>query len=363
MLRYNFSLLLFFICFFAISQSKKNLSYIDLNFFSGNIARHNDDITHLIQDHPNGLILGWNKQVSGKKFWHSLYNYPEYGVSFNTQNFNNDVLGNSFGLFGHYNFYFFKRRLLFRFAQGVSYVTNPYDKISNPKNNAFGSHLLSGSYVMINYKHPKFIGPLALQCGLTLLHLSNGSVKSPNKSLNTIALNIGVSTSISNSFSSKNSISPTKIDSSFKYGVIFRSGINQSDVVGSNQYPFYVFTGYLLKQLNSKSSIVFGMDYFNSKFLKEYIFYQSVAYPENNIDSDLDYKRLGVFIGHELLFGNFSILTDLGHYVYAPFEFEGSIYNRLGFKHHITKSIFFITTLKSHAAKAESLELGIGIKL
>jgi hypothetical protein len=263
LLRYNFSLLLFFICFFAISQSKKNLSYIDLNFFSGNIARHNDEITHLIQDHPNGLILGWNKQVSGKKFWHRLYNYPEYGVSFNAQNFNNDVLGNSFGLFGHYNFYFFKRRLLFRFAQGVSYVTNPYDKISNPKNNAFGSHLLSGSYVMLNYKHPKFIGPLALQCGLTLLHLSNGSVKSPNKSLNTIALNIGVSTGFSNSFSSKNRISPTKIDSSFKYGVIFRSGINQSDVVGSNQFPFYVFTGYLFKQLNSKSSVVFGMDYFN----------------------------------------------------------------------------------------------------
>ena len=109
---------------------------------------------------------------------------------------------------------------------------------------------------MLNYKHPKFIGSLALQCGLTLLHLSNGSVKSPNKSLNTIALNIGVSTSISNSFSSNNTISPTKIDSSFKYGVIFRSGINQSDVVGSNQFPFYVFTGYLLKQLNSKSSIV-----------------------------------------------------------------------------------------------------------
>ena len=57
------------------------------------------------------------------------------------------------------------------------------------------------------------------------------------------------------------------------------------------------------------------------------------------------------------------VYHELGHYVYAPFEFEGSIYNRLGFKHHITKNIFFITTLKSHAAKAESLELGLGIKL
>lgn len=352
------------VIFLGISQKDTPLSFMDLNLYSGNIARHNDNIAHLIKEHPNGLILGWNKRVSGKKSWHRRYNYPEFGASFVAQQFNVKELGESYGLYAHYNFYFFKRRLMLRLAQGISYATNAYDKFENPKNIAFGTDLLSGTYLMLNYARPQLFGAIGLQTGLTILHLSNANIKAPNTSINTVAFNLGFTTALeSNDYIKDPKILEQEIDKNIHYGLIFRSGYNQSDVVGSSQYPFYIISAFAEKRLNSKSLIMVGGEYFNSKFLKELIYYQSVAYPESNVASHLDYKRIGIYVGHELLFGRSSIQTQLGYYVYAPFDFEGRVYNRIGLKHFVYSNWFVSATLKSHAAKAEALEFSLGVRL
>jgi hypothetical protein len=355
-----------FLCLFFLSNAQidQPRSFIDFNIFLGNITVHNDNITHLVQGHPNGFILGWNKRVSGEKPWHSRYNYPELGVSFVAQNFNNPTLGSSYGVYGHYNFYFLKRHLMLRVAQGISYATNPYDKFDNPKNIAFGSDLLSGTYLMLNYVRPQLFGPIGVQLGTTLLHLSNANIKAPNTSINSITLNIGLTAILDYDEKMKDVDSlEENMDKRLGFGFLFRTGINQSDVVGTPQFPFYIFSAFAEKRLNPKSLIMIGGEYFNSKFLKEYIYYQSVAYPESNVSEDLDFKRLGVYIGHELLFGKFSVQTQLGYYVYSPFDFEGRIYNRIGMKHYLTSKWFVSATLKSHAAKAEALEFSLGIRL
>lgn len=355
-----------FLCLFFLSNAQKenSSSFIDVNMYSGNIERHNDNITHLIQGHPNGFIIGWNKRVSGEKIWHSQYNYPEFGASFVAQNFNNSMLGSSYGVYGHYNFYFLKRRLMLRFAQGISYATNPYDKLKNPKNIAFGSDLLSGTYLMLNYVRPQIFGPIGVQAGAILLHLSNANIKAPNTSINSVTFNVGLTAALdSNKETKEIETFNEDINKKIRFGLIFRTGVNQSDVVGTPQFPFYIFSAFAEKRINPKSLVMIGGEYFNSKFLKEYIYYQSVAYPENNIAHDLDYKRIGVYIGHELLFGRFSVQTQLGYYVYSPFDFEGRVYNRIGMKYYLSSKWFVSATLKSHTAKAEALEFSLGIRL
>jgi len=355
-----------FLCLFFLSNAQKenSSSFIDVNMYSGNIERHNDNITHLIQGHPNGFIIGWNKRVSGEKIWHSQYNYPEFGASFVAQNFNNSMLGSSYGVYGHYNFYFLKRRLMLRFAQGISYATNPYDKLKNPKNIAFGSDLLSGTYLMLNYVRPQIFGPIGVHAGAILLHLSNANIKAPNTSINSVTFNVGLTAAL-DSYKETKEIETFNedINKKIRFGLIFRTGVNQSDVVGTPQFPFYIFSAFAEKRINPKSLVMIGGEYFNSKFLKEYIYYQSVAYPENNIAHDLDYKRIGVYIGHELLFGRFSVQTQLGYYVYSPFDFEGRVYNRIGVKYYLSSKWFVSATLKSHTAKAEALEFSLGIRL
>jgi len=96
---------------------------------------------------------------------------------------------------------------------------------------------------------------------------------------------------------------------------------------------------------------------------KKHIEYRSVAFPLDNVSGDEDYKRVGLFVGHELFISKTSLITQLGYYVYYPFDFEGRVYNRVGLKRYFKGKMYGALTLKSHGAKAEAVELGIGIRL
>ncbi|WP_304140408.1 acyloxyacyl hydrolase [Mesoflavibacter zeaxanthinifaciens] len=347
------------------AQEDKRPFSLDANYFYGNIAEHNTDISHLIKGHPTGVILSYNQKTFGDQAWQSRYNYPDYGASFIYQNLQNKTLGNNFGLYAHYNFYFLKRYLMFRIGQGLAYNTNPYDKVENYRNNAFGTHLLSSTYLMLNYKKENLFKGFGLQTGLSLIHYSNANVKAPNSSINSITFNLGVNYVLD--ADQLQEYIPNTEDKAFtekiKYNFAFRTGVNESDIINSGQYAFYILSAYADKRLNRKSAIQLGTDVFFSNFLKKHIEYKSVAFPEDNVSGDEDYKRVGAFVGHELFISKTSLVTQLGYYVYYPFDFEGRVYSRVGLKRYFGDKIFGALTLKSHGAKAEAVEFGVGIRL
>jgi hypothetical protein len=353
-------------CMPAFAQEEDpDLFSLDANVFYGTILEHNSDISHLITDHPTGLILSYNKKTYGFKDWESRYNYPDWGFSFIYQDMKNKNLGENYSLYAHYNFYFLNRNLNFRIGQGIAYTTNPYDKNTNFLNNAYGSDLMSSTYLMLNYRKENIFKGLGLQAGISVIHYSNANFKAPNTSTNTFVFNVGAN------YLFNYQKEPDYIPSSeekkhkepIKYNFAFRTGLNESDVIGVGQYPFYIVSAYADKRLNRKSAIQFGADVFFSKFLEELITYYSVAFPEFDIMGDEDWKRVGVFVGHELFINKMSFITQLGYYVYYPYDFEGRVYNRIGLKRYFGDKIFGAITLKSHGAKAEAVEFGIGVRL
>ncbi len=360
--------LTYILCLFfsvVLSQDKQtSSSYIDINYFKGNISLHNKGILHLISGHPEGIIIGWSKKTFGKEAWEQRYNFPDYGASFSYQNLKNEALGKNYALYAHYNFYFFKRNLMFRVGQGLAITTNPYNKFNNPKNIAFGSTFLSSTYVMLNYKKERIIDNIGFQAGMSIIHYSNANVKAPNTSVNSITFNVGLTYSLSE-------IDPEfivpegkeKFTQPIKYNIVFRSGVNSSDIIGSGQFPFYILSTYVDKRINYKSAFHLGTEVFFSNFLKEFIKFNAVAFPERNESGKDDYKRVSLFVGHELFINKISILTQLGYYVYYPYDFEGRTYVRAGLKRYFGNKWFGVITVKAHGAKAEAVELGIGIRL
>lgn len=354
------------LCFGTLfsQETKTKSTTFDVNYFKGNIALHNDDILHLIKGHPEGFILSWNTKTFGNEAWEQRYNYPDYGVSFAYQNLKNEVLGNNYSVYAHYNFYFLNRNLMFRIGQGLAFTTNPYDRETNHKNIAFGSQFMSSTYVMLNYKKERIIDKFGLQAGLSLIHYSNANVKAPNTSINSITFNVGITYNLDEEEPEYISTETNeKFTQPIKFNFVFRSGINESDIIGSGQFPFYIISAYADKRINHKSAFQIGTDVFFSNFLKEYIKYREAAFPEVEEDGDADYKRVGIFAGHELFINKMSLVTQLGYYVYYPYDFEGQTYIRVGLKRYFDDKWFAALTLKSHAAKAEAVELGVGIRL
>ena len=101
-----------------------------------------------------------------------------------------------------------------------------------------------------------------------------------------------------------------------------------------------------------------------TKYLEEFIKYRAIAYPEFELSGDEDYKRVGVFIGHELRINRNAISSQIGYYAYYPYEFSERIYLRFGLKRYLYRDkLFAVISLKSHFAQAEAIEFGFGLRL
>jgi hypothetical protein len=364
----------FLICAILASQltfSQQNeirFFSLEANYFTGSILEHNLDISHLIIGHPEGLILSYNRKTYGYTEVEGRYNFPDWGFTFIYQDLKNPVLGENYAVLAHFNWYFLNRSLFFGVGQGVAYASNPYDPDTNFNNNAYGSRLLATTMFRANYVKENLFKGFGFQAGIGLIHYSNGNFKAPNSSTNTLFFNAGVSYQ----FNAINFPELIPVGSWFskyyaeriKYNVVLRTGLNEADVNGLGQKAFYVISAYADKRINYKSSFQLGADIFFTRFLIDYIEYKSIAFPESSADGDEDYKRVGVFIGHELRFDKLAFVSQFGYYVYWPFEYENRVYNRLGLKRYFYHDrIFAAITLKAHYAKAEAVEFGLGIRL
>ncbi|MBP2833738.1 acyloxyacyl hydrolase [Aquimarina sp. U1-2] len=354
------------LCFHAFAQDgSKNYDTFDVNNFYGTILKHNPDISHLITGHPSGVIFSFQRKTFGDQEWQRLYNNPEYGISFIYHDLDNSYLGEHFSVYAHYNFYFLKRNLMLRLGQGMAYSNNPYDEDDNFRNIAHGSKFSSATYFLLNFKKENLINGLGLQAGLGIVHYSNGNAKAPNKSTNTLFLNAGITYSLDENFPKYAEKEKGLVKGALPlgYGFLFRSGVNESDVVGSGRFPFYTLGAFIDKRINKKSAFQLGTELFFSKALERYIDFRASGAFNDGTTGDEDSKRLGVYLGHELRVNSISVVTQYGYYVYYPFDFEGQTYLRAGLRYYFTKNILGEFTVRSHAAKAEAMEFTIGYRL
>ncbi|GEQ86922.1 hypothetical protein ULMS_24300 [Patiriisocius marinistellae] len=371
---YSLSVLLFFVFLSVNAQDLENEKLpsfynIQVDYYYGNILEHNPDLSHLIQGHPTGVLASFNRKSYGAKNWERFYNYPDIGVTFGYQDTHNPILGKQLSLNGHFSFYFLKRNLQLTAGQGLAYITNPYDFNNNPYNNAYGSRFTTSMFFKLGYVKENIWNGFGFQTGLFFMHYSNGNFKAPNTSTNTIGINVGVKYNFNHEnfpayISLQDGESTKDFSERIKYNIMFRAGINQSDVIGSPRYPFFVISGFADRRLNYKSTLQMGVDIFFMKYLKKYIAYRAVAFPEDGYSGDEDYKRVGLFVGHELRFSKTAFVTQLGYYVYFPFDNGNRIYNRLGINRYLFNDKYFAgISVKSHWAKAEAIEFSVGARL
>lgn len=351
---------------FLLAQEKDKYYSFDVNNFYGTVLNHNPDISHLITGHPTGVILGFNRKTFGKKEWERLYNSPDYGVSFIYQDMDNQALGENYGLYAHYNFYFLNRSISLKIGQGLAYSSNPYDQDSNFRNIAYGSHLMSSTIAFLNYKKEYVVGGLGVETGLGVIHYSNANVKAPNKSTNTFVFNIGFNYSLKENNIPKYVIKEkglVKGAEPIGYGFFYRGGVNENDIVGSGQYLLHTLGAFVDKRVNKKSALQLGTEVFFSEALQRFIAYRSTGDFGDGVTGEEDSRRVGLFLGHELRIDKIAILTQLGYYAYYPFDYEGRVYNRLGAGYYFNNRIFSSVTVRSHSAKAEAVEFSIGYRL
>lgn len=363
MKKFYYLILLVSCPFFA---QQKDTYAVEASFLRGNVLPHSEDIYHLIEGHPEGVMLSFLAKTHGSEEWQKEYGFPDYGAYFLYQDFKSEQLGKTYAVGVLYNFYFFNRHLQLRLAEGLSITTNPYQKQDNSKNKAFGTRILDNTNIGLSYTNQNLFKNIGINAGIMFTHYSNGRVKSPNSGINTYMLNVGLNYNFEDERAIKNDTTQTDFKNyrqPIHYNFVFRTGINESPIIRSGQKPFYHLGFYADKRLNRKSGLQLGADLFLTNSFKDYIKYYAVAYPEFGTDPNEDYKRVGVFAGYELFINRISLEAQLGYYVYQPFKKDTVIYDRVGMKYYITDRVFAGFTIKTHLFLAEALEFGVGVRL
>lgn len=362
-----FFLVVLLSCFFSFAQKKS--SYLQADYIYGNIIAHNPDATAFLQGHPSGFILSYNKRSFGEEKWQEHFNYPDFGYSLGFYDYHSEILGKLYAIYGHYNFYLLNRlhknQLIIRAGIGLAYNTHPYDKVTNNKNTAFGTHLNSSTYFKVYYQHENLIKNIGVNTGLTFIHASNSNVKSPNSGVNLWAFTLGLNYNLSPN-TKNNSFIPSseskKYTEPIKYNIAVRGGINESEIIDSGQRPFFVASVYADKRINRISALQLGLDLYISPIVKDFYKINSTI-PRTHLKEAHEFSRIGLFIGHELFINKVSVETTLGYYIKSPYVYQAVYYETLGLKRYFNKKWFASVRLKAHAANAETVEFGVGIRM
>ncbi|QHT69913.1 acyloxyacyl hydrolase [Rhodocytophaga rosea] len=349
----------------AQNLPKKTKTFaLGIHTYYGFILKHTESIGHLAQSHPYAIEINLNRITDGSKTWHHSYRFPEVGYAIGLYDFRNPILGKAMYAFTYVDKALLKGNssaLRLKIGTGLAYITNPYDAETNFQNTALSGRVMFGMQGELAWTY-RIHRKWQLRTGVTLTHFSNGAFKLPNSGVNIPALKVGISyqprqlqmQTLPDSLPGQPTPGSVSLNIS---GAFFFKEIK---LPGGKKYPGGTISMYVNKRLNQKSALNIGVDGFYNTALRQ------VIRQDPDIDSlhIPDFKRAGLTFGHELFIGRVSMLTQLGVYVYNPYQkIDTRVYQRFGLKYYFSRKLFAAMLLKTHFGTADCVEWALGVSL
>lgn len=343
------------------AQEEAFFNSIEADYNPGFIMPHNSSIDYITRDYTKGFNISLVKQSNGSKLWQQVYHYPRIGYGFYHGTLGNDkVFGKTYSLYSffdapifHINKFF---ALNYRLSYGISYITKPFHVQNNYNNIAIGSHLNIHFNLMLN-STISIDDRNHLVAGLGFSHFSNGKTKSPNKGLNIVSGTIGFRHLFTPAINYKERPDEIPdIDNKNLFSVIWAHGYKAYSV---NKNRFDYISSLCLnyeRRYAQWGKYGGGVDLFYNHLIKD----------PTRIDAELprQFFRAGVHLSHDFIVGDFSLLVQLGHYIYNnTFEEISLFYNRVGLRYYLNDNWLINLSLKSKKANAQFVEAGMGFIL
>jgi hypothetical protein len=357
-------LLLFFLQVFgqSIGQSNDLLgSYaqsLDFKYKLGFLIAHREAMAHLPKSHFQSFELSYDFHTRGYSGWEQAHQNPKFGVkALAVLNDNKEVLGNAFGMagtitlpkksWGKSNSWSINNKI----ALGLGYVGRRFDLEENPKNVAIGTHLnlliVLGTEIRFEQQSHFYT------FGIDFTHFSNGGTKKPNLGLNIPSLRIGFGWMTKKADLNENVMDFQRNDLELLVTGIF--SLKNNYEFQNQVFPAFGLSAHLSKKQGRKYRYVYGLDLSFSEANRQFI----NSIPNQSV---LETMQIGVYNGWELDVHRVVLSVGMGAYVYNPNDPWGWFYHRIGGRVFITDRLYFHGYVRSHWAKADYFETGLGYK-
>lgn len=326
----------------------------------GYVWAHRPRVEHLTIGHTQGFELSWETQTDGSKWWQYIHRYPQTGVSVMYFDLaNHEVIGNAAAMIGYINFPILRRKT-FQFSlqtgAGLSYITKKFDPVTDHKNMGIGSHVNSAIRFMFQTQ-VQLSDHVFMHLNYGITHFSNAAFRLPNLGINNISLAGG----FSYRFSAPEKFKvpePPQHDKSWIAELVYGAGVKENFPPDGKQY--FAHTAYLqfLKPWGYKSKVGAGVDGFYDLSL-----FRFVTDATSDGDKQLKTIRSGIHAAYEMQVNHFTLLVHMGYYLIDHTRIDTRFYHRYGLKYDLGKKVFVNLSLKSHWARADYAELGLGWRM
>lgn len=312
--------------------------------------------------------INLQQETFGKRKWERIYNYPEIGMSFlYTGLGKSPELGSALSVFPFIDFPLARIKnfsVNFRFGLGVAYLTKRFDRLTDYKNLAIGSHINASASIMFKARY-KLNQRYTLSLGFGLQHFSNGSLKLPNYGLNIIEVNAGVAYRLARENKSLGDrfIPPTEPYSAIiRHNIEFDAGFalgwkNMKAVLGQNYMVYHLYENTFFP-VKRKSKWGFGLDLSYDESHVKILENEGIA-----VTNKLNIIRPGINGAYMLVLSKLDFIFNLGYYLGGQERSNGPFYEKLSFQYKFSKYFFANVMLKVHWGRADYIGWGFGVHI
>lgn len=336
---------------FAQSKREWGISYRQKIGF---LAAHRGVMGHLPQQQAYAGELSYFVRAKGTKQWHAPCNFPTIGGTFFYGSVGNDaILGRFTGAYGFIEFPFIHTKQFefsSKLAAGLGHTSKVFNQETNPKNVAMSTHFnaLICIGLQTNYK----FGRNQLSLGVDMTHFSNGAYKVPNLGVNLPYLSLSYGRIIRATQKDTLVHSPHAPFRKWIFGTTFIASAKEVFPTEGKKYGVFALSTSARYFKKPKVGLEFAFDIIS----KQAIF----GYRTEIQKSQWEILQMGLYVGYLMPLDRFHFVLGMGAYIKDKYQPEDVVYHRVGFRYYFDNGVNAQVVLKSHWARADYVEWGIG---
>ncbi|WP_407402166.1 acyloxyacyl hydrolase [Chryseobacterium sp.] len=324
---------------------------------NGAVLPTNDQLKNYEDKSYLGYSLEILKYPNGEKKWQKLYPNTHYGIGIIGYDFlSNKEMGSPFAVFGIYSSDIknWKRlRWDYKVKFGVSCNSNPYNFDEGYMNSSLGSKtnmyigLSSGLYYELTNN-------FNLGFNLKFNHLSNGSLKVPNRGLNTFAPQISLvyyperpqkslDAPETEENTSRNKSGSFEISAFVARKNFFYRGEDRHDIKPFEGYNYSVYgvEASYMKQFSAKSAVGLGIgitqddEYNHTMYIQDHILMQKKRFSNNQV-------LFSIIPTYRLMIDRLYINIGAGYYAFKKGRKydETPFFQKIGLQYQFNSRVF-----------------------
>ena len=358
-------LLIMIWCLFLIQINSLAQTNLRITSHYGFIIPHREEIKNLIQGHSWGVNAEIPLHYRKEKFWHRAWSNPEQTWTITYLN-----TGNPKQLGTHYSILHqlylplqspaVKRKISQYMALGIGlgYASKVWNATDNYQATVLSSHLNTALLLQYGCRLKRQDRP-SISWGLRLAHFSNGSLKTPNLGTNNFSFFVATEWNGKSHMEEQHSDTVlSKEFSRFRMTGGYFFGLKEILPPGERKYFVNGLNIGFDARLNSKSSFTTGVDVMRNSSLP--VLLQEKTGITSSVNAMIQW---GAAIGYVMHFNRFELRFQQGLYCIDRYKEDGILYQRVVLRFYVTSRYWISVMLKTHFAKADYGEYGMGYAL